>query len=152
MRSRTAFLSFIMLILSVLTVTTVSAQSSNDPSTDGAVGAICLIYLCALSIPMIIWIVAAIFIYKDATKLNVENAWVWGLLTFLTGVIGLIIYLAVIRPKAKEKQAMGYGNYPQYGGAYGSSGYQQQNEGACRHCGKYVGATTGRCTYCGSDL
>ena len=129
-----------------------SAQApADDPTTsdDGIVGFICLIYACAAIVPMIVMIVLALWVNSDASKLGIENPWLWGLLVFLTGIVGLIIYLAVIRPKGQEDQR----RKQQMGGGYGAGMSDlRSKDGHCHHCGKYVGATVGRCTYCGSDL
>jgi len=148
------YLSLIVLIAFMMLtfLPTVLAQApSEDPPTsgDGVAGIICLMYLCALIVPSIIMIILTIWVYNDASKLGVENPWLWGLLVFLTGIIGLIVYLVAIRPKAMEQDrrkqsfSSGYSNDPVD---------MSRKDGYCPHCGKFVGATVGRCTFCGSNL
>ncbi len=52
---------------------------------------------------IIIWIVLAIWVYKDAKKRNMDNPVLWLIITLLLGLIGLIIYL-VVRPKEPVQQ------------------------------------------------
>ncbi|MGA1793097.1 MAG: hypothetical protein ACMUHM_04030 [Thermoplasmatota archaeon] len=143
----------VLFFLSILTIApVVLAQAPVDdpsPGDDGIAGFICIMYLCALTVPSIIMIILTFWVYSDANKLGVENAWLWGLLVFLTGLVGLIIYLAVIRPKAIEddKRKKSFAS-----GTSMSSMDFPRKDGYCHHCGKYVGATVGRCTYCGSNL
>ncbi len=72
-------------------------------------GAFCLIWL----IPTVIWIVIAIWMYKDAKKRD-ENAVLWLIVGLLLGIIGLIIWF-VVRPdmseveQKKQQQQMGMG-------------------------------------------
>jgi hypothetical protein len=65
------------------------------------------LYCCVLCVPVIILIVLAAYVYKDAKKNNVENAPLWALLTLITGLIGLLIYFLAIRPEAIRKMESG---------------------------------------------
>ncbi len=56
----------------------------------GFYGVCAVVYL----VIFIIWIVLAIWVYKDAKKRG-ENAVLWLLVVLLTGIIGLIVYLIV---------------------------------------------------------
>ncbi len=64
-----------------------------DPATAsqiaGAFGIGTFVIVC---IAIIVQIVLTIWVYKDAKKRN-ANAALWAILTFLFGIIGLIIYL-----------------------------------------------------------
>jgi MFS family permease len=148
----------VLMFLSILIISvtaSVSAQYEDEPRTtdDSFMGMMCMIYACASIFSLILWVIVTIYIYNDANKLGVENAWLWALLVILTGVIGLIVYLVAIRPKAKEQQMMRQGGPPRYGGgAYAGFGDMPRKDGYCRHCGRFVGATVGRCTFCGSNL
>ncbi|NPA74640.1 MAG: phage holin family protein, partial [Euryarchaeota archaeon] len=46
----------------------------------------------------IIWLVLAIWAYKDAKRRGMDAPIVWFLVVFFLGIIGLIIYL-IVRPK-----------------------------------------------------
>lgn len=76
-------------------------------------GAFCLLWL----VPTIIWIVIAIWMYKDAKKRD-ENAVLWLIVGLFLGIIGLIIWF-VVRPdmaeveQKKQQQQMGMGGYQQ---------------------------------------
>jgi cbb3-type cytochrome oxidase subunit 3 len=93
--------------------TTVAAQTySYDytpyTATDAAAGGVfatfsIVLYCCLLCVPTIILIALAVYVYKDAQKHNVDNAALWALLTFFTGIIGLLVYLLAIKPEAVKK-------------------------------------------------
>lgn len=98
---------------SIAFATTVAAQSYSynyTPynATDAAAGGIfatagLAFYCCVLCIPLIIVLALAYYVYKDATKYEVENPILWALLTLFTGVIGLLIYFLAIKPEAVKK-------------------------------------------------
>ncbi len=105
-------------------------------------GAMCLIWI----VPTIIWIVIAIWMYKDAQKRD-ENAVLWLIVGLVAGIIGLIIWF-VVRPdmaeveqKRREKQMGGYQQQhqqppQQYGGQQQPPQQppQQQQGRACPDC------------------
>ncbi len=77
------------------------AQDEATPSTDGsaAAGLIggtcgCIFMLVALGI----WIALAVWVYKDAKSRGMDNAVLLTIVTVITGILGLIIYL-LMRPK-----------------------------------------------------
>lgn len=43
----------------------------------------------------VVWVALAYWVYKDANKRNMDNAVLWAAITFLLGLIGLVIYLIV---------------------------------------------------------
>jgi uncharacterized BrkB/YihY/UPF0761 family membrane protein len=43
----------------------------------------------------LVWVALAYWVYKDANKRNMDNAILWAAITFLLGLIGLVIYLLV---------------------------------------------------------
>ncbi len=51
----------------------------------------------------IIWLLVAIWAYKDAKRRGADSPIVWFLVVFFLGLIGLIIYI-VARPKPKPQQ------------------------------------------------
>lgn len=55
------------------------------------------------AIIFIVWIILAVWVYKDAKKRG-ENAVLWLLVVLLTGIIGLIVYLIVRKGERKEEQ------------------------------------------------
>ena len=63
------------------------------------VGLACLGFYVVL---FIIWIILAVWVYKDA-KARGENAVLWLLIVLITGIIGLIIWL-IVRPKEKKEE------------------------------------------------
>lgn len=55
-------------------------------------------------IVLVIWVVIAVGIYNDANKRGNKNAILWGIVGFLLGLIGLLIYyLVVVRADNKKK-------------------------------------------------
>ena len=43
----------------------------------------------------LVWVALAYWVYQDANKRNMDNAVLWAAITFLLGLIGLVIYLVV---------------------------------------------------------
>jgi hypothetical protein len=82
-----------------LAATNLLAQDST-PDNAGAAGAIagmgcsCIVGLVCLAI----WIALAVWVYKDAKSRGMDNAMLLTIVTAITGVLGLIIYL-LMRPK-----------------------------------------------------
>ena len=67
----------------------------------------------------------AVYVYIDATRRNVPEAWLWALGTMFTGPCALIAYL-IDRPKAPQV--------------------------ICQFCGKTALETDPQCPYCGREL
>lgn len=97
---------------SIAFASTVAAQRytydyTYDATEEAAGGVIAsmgiLFYCCILCIPLLVLFGFAYWVYKDATKYKVENPALWGLLTFCTGIVGLLIYFLAIRPEAVKK-------------------------------------------------
>ena len=55
------------------------------------VGLILLVMLVMAAV----WLGLAYWVYKDATKRNMDNPAIWGLITFVAGVFGLALYIVV---------------------------------------------------------
>jgi uncharacterized membrane protein YidH (DUF202 family) len=55
------------------------------------IGIILLIFVGTL----VLWIGLAYWVYRDATKRNMDNAAIWGIVTFFLGIFGIVIYLLV---------------------------------------------------------
>jgi hypothetical protein len=142
-KMRASILIMMMIAVFAMTLTAVSAQTYDEPSPGGGLGgALCFFYACGTFVPFIVLIIAAFLVYNDANKIGVDNPLLWGLVAFFGSLAGILVYVLVIRPKALEdQQKKGSG-----------SSYIAKKEGSCSHCGKYVGASVGRCPYCGSDL
>ncbi len=101
---------------SIAFATTVAAQTYSYDYTpyttysagDAAAGGLfatfgIALYCCIACVPLVILVALAYYVYKDAQKNNVENAALWAVLTFFTGLIGLLIYFLAIRPDAIKK-------------------------------------------------
>ena len=88
---------------------TAFAQDATDsPASDDAANAAAgLAALGCTTIPCIIGLAIqiglAVWVYKDATKRGMENAVLLTVVTALTGLIGLLIYL-LMRPKTPNVQ------------------------------------------------
>lgn len=83
-------------------------DASDSPASDdaanaaGALAALgCGIIPCILGLAIQIGL--AVWVYKDATKRGMENAVLLTVVTALTGLIGLLIYL-LMRPKTPNVQ------------------------------------------------
>lgn len=42
-----------------------------------------------------VWVGISYWVYKDATKRNMDNAAIWAIATFAIGIFGLILYVIV---------------------------------------------------------
>ena len=81
---------------------TESPTSDDAANAAGALAALgCGIIPCILGLA--IQIALAVWVYKDATKRGMENAVLLTVVTALTGLIGLLIYL-LMRPKTPNVQ------------------------------------------------
>ena len=79
-----------------------SPASDDAANAAGALAALgCGIIPCILGLA--IQIALAVWVYKDATKRGMENAVLLTVVTALTGLIGLLIYL-LMRPKTPNVQ------------------------------------------------
>ena len=93
----------VALILSLFTMTvvglSVTAQDEDETDTAWGLGGLAIGGLCCMIIiiPWIIFILIAIWVYKDAEKRGKSGA-LWLVIVILTGIIGIIIWL-VVRPK-----------------------------------------------------
>jgi len=143
-KSKAILLMIISLMLVFLTTTLASAQDEYDwssefednPATPWAfwglfTGALCFIPL----VIFIIWIVLAIWVYKDAEKRDSSGA-LWLIIVIITGIIGLIIWL-IVRPPIGGKKT---------GGAASNS------ERRCPGCGRVIPDDARVCPYCGKNF
>jgi hypothetical protein len=128
-------LALILLSLAITSLASADREDFDDLDDDdealflGLSGLICVIIL----IPFIIGIIIAIWVYKDAEKRGSSGV-LWLLIVFVTGIIGLIIWL-VVRPPI--------GGHPQ----------QQQGTGRmCPNCGRPIPMDAQVCPYCGKNF
>lgn len=98
------FLAFLSFIFTLNTVVLAKSTSSNSSDPDALIALFGLIFyaLCCLAI-FIPQIVFAVWVYKDAKKLNVDNPILWAILSFLFFPLLTIIYYLVVRKEAKQK-------------------------------------------------
>ena len=90
------------------TVTAFAQDAADSPASDDAASAAaglaalgCGIIPCILGLA--IQLALAFWVYKDATKRGMDNALLLTIVTALTGLIGLLIYL-LMRPKTPPVQ------------------------------------------------
>jgi|GEM_PF-2010449 len=68
----------------------------------GAAGGIVLIFgLISLAMTAL-WIYVAYWVYTDANDRGMDSATLWGVITFLTGLIGLVIYFLIREDKPQS--------------------------------------------------
>lgn len=137
-------LSMIGLAIAVLSIVISSTVAAYDPydyygySDEAALGFLglsgimCFVFL----IPIIIGIILAIWVYKDAEKRG-SSGILWLLIVLITGIIGLIIWL-VIRPPI--------GGHPNQAAGGASAGR------TCPSCGRPIPMDAQVCPYCGKDF
>lgn len=82
--------------------TTYDSTYDNTLSNGAAAGIFGVTFIIPLCCGLLIAGGIAYFVYSDAKKNNVENPVLWAVITFFTGLIGLLIYFLAIRPKATE--------------------------------------------------
>lgn len=110
--------SFAFTIMSLLTNVVTFAQSYRydfdefDYAADAAAGSaffggLTIFYICLCCISLIVPIVCAVIVYKDANKNSIENAVIWALVSFFFPIIGILIYFLAIKPDAMKKQQSG---------------------------------------------
>ena len=81
-----ALLGFLAMTLAAVAQDTINTGSSAGGCIGGIIGGL---------IGLAIALGLAYFVYTDAKKRGMDNAALWAILTFFTGLIGLIIYLLV---------------------------------------------------------
>ncbi len=81
-----------------------SGTTSDTTYTSNSIGFLFLsgvLFFVCVGIWIIIWLLVALWAYKDAKKRGVENPIIWFLLVFFLELIGLIIYI-IVRPKQDQ--------------------------------------------------
>ena len=138
---------FVLITVFATTVLGLGAfAQTEEPEVDSELSMVCLFGYCAIGlISTIIWLLVSIWVKKDAEANNVDSPILWGVLVFFLGIIGLLIYLLAIKPKAVASRA----KYERSTSGYGDS---YVKPGTCPHCGYYAGTTAGRCPSCGGNL
>ena len=115
---------FLPVLLFSLSSGNLFAQDSDAEKAGSAVGALfagtCGCVFCLVIFA--IWIALAVWVYKDAKSRGMDNAMLLTIVTVITGVLGLIIYL-LMRPKV--------------------------NLVLCPHCQKKRVEGSARCPHCG---
>lgn len=130
-------LACVVLSIAISTGAAATADYNTDLTDDELFGGLMCLSGAACILPVImfiIWIVLAIWVYKDAEKRGKSGA-LWLIIVIITGIIGLIIWL-VIRPPI--------------GGEPG-----QNPAGAdrrCPSCGRQIPVDAQVCPYCGNDF
>lgn len=54
-----------------------------------------LLFFLFVVVMGLVWIGVSYWVYKDATRRNMDNAAVWAIATFVIGIFGLVLYLIV---------------------------------------------------------
>lgn len=63
---------------------------------------IILIFLLFSLAMTALWIYVAYWVYNDANDRGMDSATLWGVITFLTGLIGLVIYFLIREDKVES--------------------------------------------------
>ena len=70
----------------------------------GGIGIVLIFLLFSLAMTAL-WIYVAYWVYNDANDREMDSATLWGVITFLTGLIGLVIYFLI---REDKPQSAGY--------------------------------------------
>ena len=121
-------LAGVVLLGAVLTIPSIASNpwdywNTTSPEDAGAIAGIAFA-TCAIFalIWFIIWILVAIWVYKDAQK-HGKNGVLWLIVVILLGIIGLIIYLVVRGEKTEPSRH-------------------------CPNCGRAIPEDARSCPYC----
>ena len=129
--SKKLIIALMCIILPIVLSSTASAQD-----WEGEAGAFLGLGLamCAISVLVwfIIWIVIAIWVYRDAEKRGKSGA-LWLIIVILLGLIGIIIWL-IVRPPI--------------GGAPVQQVQQPAPGRTCPNCGRAIPMDARACPYC----
>lgn len=130
--------AFVMLSVAVTSIASATNDFDWDQTTtdEGLFGGLMCLSgaFCILPIIMfIIWIILAIWVYKDAEKRGKSGA-LWLIIVIITGIIGLIIWL-VIRPPIG-----------------GEPGQKAATDRRCPSCGRTIPMDAQVCPYCGKNF
>ncbi len=81
-----------------------TSDTSYDNGDWAFLGLFGLGFACVIGI-FIVWIILAIWAYKDAKKRCMSSPIIWFLVVFFLGIIGLIIYVIVRKDECQKQQA-----------------------------------------------
>jgi hypothetical protein len=121
--------AFLLLIILLFNTTIATAYSSDF----GAVSSIFSLILVLYLLFFVVWIIVAIWVYKDAESRG-ANGVLWAIIVFFLGLIGLIIYI-VIRP-SDEKDPFNFNNK------------ESKPDRRCTNCGRPIPMDAKICPYC----
>ncbi|MFW5719931.1 MAG: hypothetical protein ACOCXT_02810 [Candidatus Dojkabacteria bacterium] len=104
LNNKTKIFAVLVPVLGMALMSPAYAQSNADA------GASIFVLICSALFGLIflgLWIWLCVWIYKDAQKRGIENGALWAILTFMFGLIPLLIYLFAIRNKGGNPPAQG---------------------------------------------
>ena len=74
------------------------AEFEQDATAAAGMGCACMVVGLLISLASIaLWVFICVWVYRDANARGMDNATLWVVITILTGLLGLIIYL-IVRP------------------------------------------------------
>jgi RNA polymerase subunit RPABC4/transcription elongation factor Spt4 len=133
MRKRLLLSSFfITLFMRIICSNTASAYDYYPYYDPFAIWGTCLLIYLIL---FFVWLILAIFVYKDAEKRD-KSGVLWLIIVLLTGIIGLIIWLVVRPPLGGEIPMPTYQSPPQYRVCPRCNSNIPMFSRFCQHCGQ----------------
>ncbi len=82
---------------------TLDSLDATSGAAAGVFGITALLSCCIPLLVLIVSVVLAVIVYKDAQKNKVENPILWALLTLFFSLIGALVYFLAIKPDAVKK-------------------------------------------------
>ncbi len=83
----------------------VNAADTYDEGMDAGLLAFGVGTMVCAVVFFIIWLLLAIWAYKDAKKRCMSSPIIWFLVVFFLGIIGLIIYVVIRKDECQKQQA-----------------------------------------------
>lgn len=127
-----------LLFTTVISIASAQQQYDFDPEVMAGLGGACCVIIAVM---WIIWLLIAIWVYKDAEKRR-KSGIVWFLIAFILGIVGVIIWF-LVRPPITEAP----GQHVAQPGAPAPA-KTVDSDRRCPNCGRIIPMDARACPYC----